>query len=838
MSIEVRRNYKGNDATSILTVQEFIQLANSSTSVYENIKDLPGKQYYDLDIYAPSTDDYYPDAFLTEVVPILTEFVSHALTEKYKITPIIKACESCGYARKKGELVPKYSLRLYVPNIISRPKTQQILVKNLNAYLQSNTYRTQKHGQKIIDAIKDIIGGDTKDYQFDESVYDPNKKMRCIFSSKDGEDRPLRPMHDTKIEDTIISACFSPNAHLDESIPETVAINSSQSQSPTMNTNNEIAALLSCISVEKRASSGQYQEWVKVMLAVSNSSSIESREQNAAAFANWSIQAPGYEDNYDNAVEMFMRCNPDKEGKKLTIGTLHFMAMQDNKTKYFSLFKNKKRYAQNDAMAAKMVHTDLSDQFKVCEGQMFFKHDNIWTNDPIKIQDEVLHYIQYESNIYAEKMDKDTKVVPAFAQNISKAKNIFDSLMLIVKHDNVDDNLLYKFYTSMKHCLCFKDGILNMKTKNFMLWKDVPPNTYYPIIQIKRNFATHTRNEQNINFIKENILMPMFGEYYDDAIHFLSRAIAGHYEDKRWGTYTGNRNCGKGVFYDLAGNAIGDYLQPFELNNLLCTRQTNSLENVDASKKLYWVIPFQFARLAMSQEVPDNEALFLNSPLLKKLTGGGDTVNCKRNYDRTDTKIIVSATLFILGNYEVKVASDDCNETRLEMSSYVQFTSQEDINSKLSNIRDENGNLFNAAIDEKYINSRYKIKDADIKDKCRTHEMGNAFIDIIMEAYKDHPVHLNKNIVFESNPLVDKINQLFSDELYEFTKNPNDIILASDFETDVKRNSSFQLKKIVEELSAMGIVKKQHTKGDLRKKCVYYGIKYGKNHPIQSSIIE
>jgi hypothetical protein len=44
----------------------------------------------------------------------------------------------------------------------------------------------------------------------------------------------------------------------------------------------------------------------------------------------------------------------------------------------------------------------------------------------------------------------------------------------------------------------------------------------------------------------------MFGEdKMPSMLHYLSRALAGHVEDKRFSTYLGNRNCGKGVHYDV-----------------------------------------------------------------------------------------------------------------------------------------------------------------------------------------------------------------------------------------------------------------------------------------------
>ena len=61
----------------------------------------------------------------------------------------------------------------------------------------------------------------------------------------------------------------------------------------------------------------------------------------------------------------------------------------------------------------------------------------------------------------------------------------------------------------------------------------------------------------------------LFGEDTIRSLNFLSRGIAGHFEDKNWATYLGNRDCGKGVLYDILKYGFGDYVQTFELDKRL-----------------------------------------------------------------------------------------------------------------------------------------------------------------------------------------------------------------------------------------------------------------------------
>jgi hypothetical protein len=74
-------------------------------------------------------------------------------------------------------------------------------------------------------------------------------------------------------------------------------------------------------------------------------------------------------------------------------------------------------------------------------------------------------------------------------------------------------------------------------------------------------------------------------------LHFLSRAFAGHYEDKYWAVFIGNRNCGKGVLDLLMKNAIEGYMHTTSAGNFKCERVNDSGDNV---KKLSWTLDLQF----------------------------------------------------------------------------------------------------------------------------------------------------------------------------------------------------------------------------------------------------
>jgi hypothetical protein len=181
-------------------------------------------------------------------------------------------------------------------------------------------------------------------------------------------------------------------------------------------------------------------------------------------------------------------------------------------------------------------------------------------------------------------------VYTPFVEDYSHAKNVIKTLLLKIKIENDDPELYHKFHSTTKGRLCFNDGVYDFKKYCFTKWADVPRFTIYFTQKINRNFGDLLINPPlaAVDELTEKLFEPKYGNKLIYFFWFLSRAIAGHNEDKRWATYLGNRNCGKGVEYDLLKAAFGPYVSTFELGNLLYCRKTAGMENVDCSKKLYW----------------------------------------------------------------------------------------------------------------------------------------------------------------------------------------------------------------------------------------------------------
>ena len=346
---------------------------------------------------------------------------------------------------------------------------------------------------------------------------------------------------------------------------------------------------------------------------------------------------------------------------------------------------------------------------------------------------------------------------------VNVCKTVINKIKLFPK-----DDLYELFHSTTKGRLCFLDGVLDFQKRRFYLWSEVD-FPYFSTVQIKLNFHDyfHNPNMDAINEIKEMVFIPLFNSKVETALQFFSRAFAGCCEDKNFATYVGNRDCGKGILY-LLFEAFESYLKSLSLDNVLCSRVGK--QEAKRSVDFFWLLEFEFCRLAFSQETPTPDSnLKVNPSLFKKLVSGGDTQTARRNYDRQDTTFKVDFTPFLAGNNSL-VLEGDLNEHLIEFDSFVQFLSPEEIVAK----RATEGDFV--------VDRKYRVKDPALKDKCHSLEWKSAVIYLIYSSYVDTalPAGIINVEIEETTTLIGK----FSRD-YEITGNHNDIVPVS----DVKSNS-------------------------------------------------
>lgn len=463
---------------------------------------------------------------------------------------------------------------------------------------------------------------------------------------------------------------------------------------------------------------------------------------------------------------------------------------------------------EDDNEGAEMIYETIKERFKFCAGNIFFKQTNIWVNSKQKVDNHLIHYILTKTNLTKMSGGKNPSPKP-YSTNVSGAKALREALYAKLIVEGEDNTLLQKFITTTRGKLCFLDGVLDLTFVDvkgkFYNWEEVD-FPYYTPVQIERNFAEYFANPdpEVIQTIKNQIFSNLFGENdCDKALAFFARGVAGHFEDKTWALYIGNRNCGKGVVDCLSKSALGSYHGSVEAQNLLCN-SSRTLKQEQPEKQMAFAMDFQFCRLVFSQELPPppkNKSIKMNADIIKKLNSGGDPLKGKRNYDVFITEFYNQARMIVMANDCPSLTNDDALQTCCEFNSTISFKTQEEIDGMIAKGEDE------------LILKQFKVGDPLIKDKCKTDAWCNAFIMLMVQSYQSHAVPCIDRV--ELNPAdedddteTNKTNlRKFIITAFEITNDFGDFLKSNAIHEvfEEKQYGDISSKKIAIELNAMGL---------------------------------
>jgi len=155
-----------------------------------------------------------------------------------------------------------------------------------------------------------------------------------------------------------------------------------------------------------------------------------------------------------------------------------------------------------------------------------------------------------------------------------------------------------------------------------------------PFIKVKLDIEPSLLplDHEYITTLKEKIFCCFADE--DEIVHHLktqARILSGHYEDKLFVLFIGQRNSGKGVIIELNSVAFQKYVTDVTLPVAKATASTD----IAASNR--WVLTqnHHIARLAYGNEVAvlANKPAVLDGEVLKKvIASGGDNVSARVMY--------------------------------------------------------------------------------------------------------------------------------------------------------------------------------------------------------------
>lgn len=495
-----------------------------------------------------------------------------------------------------------------------------------------------------------------------------------------------------------------------------------------------------------KATSGSYDDWRDTGFIFKHTSPTEKGFELFDKFSK--INDTLYDKDYTKAFWKSIK----QTDKPLTIKTLKSWIKQQK----YDITQDK-IFVSSDKEAGDYLYDKLKDRLVYCCKTLYFKNGNKWINDEKEMKILLRDYVMC-SNIYRA---NDKNAVIPYSQNISNAKNAVE-VIIGIAYNNTDNGFYDKFATSTKTKLCFNDGVLNLKTKKFTLWENIPANEeVFTTFTINRDY-NEVRNDPMIKKVYEDVFVKIFGNDAKRALNMYARAMAGHVEDKAWGLFIGSRNCGKGVIENFFKQTFQNYISSINTEVFLCERVANG---GDSAKKLSWMFALEFSRLTFTQESPAESAnLKIDGNKIKKLASGGDTISARKNY-QDERELKVQSTLMFNANDFLPITPMDTMETCVTFASTKQFKTQEFINSRREN----------CALEQEI--SMYQIADPNIKLMCSTKDWMDALVHLVMDYYVDKAVPF-VNQFLEDDTNTNLMATILS--VFEITKDRKDKISNKD----------------------------------------------------------
>jgi hypothetical protein len=736
----------------------------------------------------------------------------------------------------------KISVRLYVSNVIATKHQQRKFARQLNLMAFEN--------KLAFDNIFEYIP--PMEHLFDEGVYDSNRKMRCLNTSKPNECRPLVLVKGNLIN-TIITRCDI-NARVMEDFNDGQPVyTKSNFVSPFDNGitespyNDELLFYAESGAFANLVGNGCHQKWLSLagmlvsilpvecaftcweqatirdgttnkqteytekfnhvkklmddpLKAMNSLRKVIKREYPTIA-QDWKEQiketnAMKKEQERQQKEEIKTREKQQKEEiktreKQISNESKEQNKQQKNKDKALQLEYIEKRRNENifvdcDNEACDVMTELLGDKLIFVGDRFYYKQGHVWINNVQQIDSLILVFVA-ECRVYKQNILCDLK---PYGQNTKTALNICKLIYAKVRI-NQDCHIKYSwFHSSTRKKLCFEDGVLDFKMKTFTLWEDLEEPIYTTVI-IKRPYANYFNepNREMINNVKDNIFKVLFGDRWRLALQFFGRAIAGCNQDKNFMSYSGVRNCGKGILFEGFKSAFETYVNSFNLENMLCRRESS--KGSDLAKENSWLMEFEFTRIAIAQETDHNEngnikqSLKVSNKMLKSVMSGGDELEGRQLYQQT-TKFTIDATIAMLGNNELSITGDDSAQHHLKFSGVKSFVTQETYDSKLAEYGDD------------YISS-YIVRDDDLKDNIKNRHYGNAIVQLLFENYTDTCIAVVLSENDEEATLELSIRNLIFKH-YELTKNGDDKVSKDELYVVINKDK----KKITAELKQLG----------------------------------
>ena len=370
------------------------------------------------------------------------------------------------------------------------------------------------------------------------------------------------------------------------------------------------------------------------------------------------------------------------------------------------------KIAQDEEEASELFLKQIEPTVKKSKGRIFARDANgIWTDNKRRVDDLLLVQC-LSSNIM--KVSAKGETIP-YSGKVSAAKYIIEATL--AKMEDVDDFVRVSKQSCMGY-VCFKNGVYNLRTKEFKRYSEVPN----VMSMVSTNRSLGARDLSMIEKI-HTFLDSIFGDAgrKQTWLEHMARSMGGHVADKWWALMRSERNGGKGVLQSIVQYAFGQYVNTINGNEFLVER----INSGDAAKKQAFMMDCEFSRVTFTSEISFDVAdkhIKINGNLLKKFASGGDVINARRNFQDA-SEFTIGSSLNIMCNDFPPIEPRDAIENAIAFNLPFKFMSESEMGDNPL--------------------PSFKLRDDGIKEWVAGDEVLNAFTYILFDSYKPHRVVLS-----------------------------------------------------------------------------------------------
>jgi P4 family phage/plasmid primase-like protien len=250
---------------------------------------------------------------------------------------------------------------------------------------------------------------------------------------------------------------------------------------------------------------------------------------------------------------------------------------------------------------------------------------NLYSNLRTNLENEYHHYNQGDDR--AEYIKKKMKSMSDIMQKL-KRTNDKNNIMREAMELFYDKEFIKNMDTN-KHLLCFNNGVIDFKTKEF---RDGYPQdyitkttriNYIPFNTINNETYPNIVN-QIYDFMNKLFPIPELNKY---MWNHLASCLIGTNKNQTFNVYHGSGSNGKSMLTDLMTHALGDYKGTVPIT--LVTEKRNAIGGTSSE-----IIQLKGIRYAVMNE--PSKGMKLNEGIMKELTGG-DPIQGRALYCESET---------------------------------------------------------------------------------------------------------------------------------------------------------------------------------------------------------